>query len=255
MRALGPLVFASILAAVPVSDATQILPPREAPVVAPDQSRSRPLLTSGIGGRIVDARTGEPLRRVVVRVQAVDGPFSDVVMTGVDGRYEVRELPPGRYSLTAQRREYVPTQHGQTRFRQQGRPIELPAGTMLDIDLALPRGSVIWGHVVDEFGTPVVGARVTAESVQYAEGRPQLRGAGLGEPTDDLGRFRLFGLPPGEYYVSVEPPTRVIPGSPQAERMLAEERHVRTYYPGALVASTATPVRVGFDDEAGGRHV
>ena len=36
----------------------------------------------------------------------------------------------------------------------------------------------------------------------YVNGARQLRQAGQGDRTDDQGGFRVFGLPPGEYYVS-----------------------------------------------------
>ena len=36
---------------------------------------------------------------------------------------------------------------------------------------------------------------------QYVRGERQLRPAG-GDQTDDRGQYRVFGLPPGDYYVS-----------------------------------------------------
>ena len=70
-----------------------------------------------------------------------------------------------------------------------------------NIDLRLTRGGVITGHVVDEDGEALARALVTVQRYQYVRGERQLTPAG-GEQTDDRGQYRVFGLPPGDYYVS-----------------------------------------------------
>src|SRR6185369_4525367 len=50
-------------------------------------------------------------------------------------------------------------------------------------------------------GEPLPRALVTVQRYQYVRGERQLTPAG-GDQTDDRGQFRVFGLPPGEYYVS-----------------------------------------------------
>jgi hypothetical protein len=78
-------------------------------------------------------------------------------------------------------------------------PIVVDAG-VLDVDLVLPRGGSIEGTVVDDQGDPMEGVTVAA----YLLTR---NGYGLATPTgrerrtDDLGRYRMFELPPGEYVV------------------------------------------------------
>jgi hypothetical protein len=73
---------------------------------------------------------------------------------------------------------------------------------MEKVDIALPRGSVLAGHVVDEFGEAVADADVTAMRMQFQNGRRRLVPSGRNATTNDLGQFRIYGLPPGEYYVS-----------------------------------------------------
>ena len=81
--------------------------------------------------------------------------------------------------------------------------MDLPAGQTLEkVVIGLPRGSVIAGRIVDEFGEPLTGAQVSVQRYAYVNGMRQLRPAGQGDRTDDQGAFRVFGLPPGEYYVS-----------------------------------------------------
>ena len=94
-------------------------------------------------------------------------------------------------------------QYGQSRPFEQGRPIELSEKQVLDkADINMPRGSVISGRIVDEFGEPVADAMVTALRQSWMNGRRRLVSAGRTAQTNDLGQFRMYGLPPGEYYVS-----------------------------------------------------
>ena len=67
----------------------------------------------------------------------------------------------------------------------------------------MPRGSVIAGRIVDEFGEPVADATVSRRCASSGpSGRRRLVNAGRIAQTNDLGQFRMYGLPPGDYYVS-----------------------------------------------------
>ena len=54
---------------------------------------------------------------------------------------------------------------------------------------------------MDEDGEALPRALVTVQRYQYVGGERQLTPAG-GDQTDDRGQYRVFGLPPGDYYVS-----------------------------------------------------
>src|SRR5206468_5450232 len=90
----------------------------------------------------------------------------------------------------------------QRRRLQPGTPVTLADGQELaTIDLRVVRGGVITGRVLDEDGEPLARAVVTVQRYQYVRGERQLSPAG-GDQTDDRGQYRVFGLPPGDYYVS-----------------------------------------------------
>jgi hypothetical protein len=55
---------------------------------------------------------------------------------------------------------------------------------------------------VDEIGEAVAEAEVTAMRMQFTNGKRKLVPSGRNGTTNDLGQFRIYGLPPGEYYVS-----------------------------------------------------
>ena len=74
---------------------------------------------------------------------------------------------------------------------------------MLDkADILMPRGSAISGRIVDEFGDPVTDAMVSAMRRCGRMAGAAFQSAGRMAMTNDLGQFRLYGLPPGDYYVS-----------------------------------------------------
>ena len=66
-------------------------------------------------GFVVAADSGLPLRRAMIRAMASDGRGGGMTTTDADGRFEIKELPAGRYSLMATKAGYVSMQYGQRR--------------------------------------------------------------------------------------------------------------------------------------------
>lgn len=158
--------------------------------------------TSAIRGRIVAGDTGSGVRRAQVRITGPD-IGTKTMLTDNQGRYEFKDLPAGRFNVSVTKSGYVSMQYGQSRPFEPGRPIELVDSQVLDrADIAIPRGGVLAGRVVDETGEAVIEAEVTATRMQFQNGRRRLVATGRNATTNDLGQFRLYGLPPGEYYVS-----------------------------------------------------
>ena len=168
----------------------------------PRDVRPQPTGTGRISGRL-GSLDGTPVRRAQVRLNAPEIRFSRMATTNSNGVFEFTELPAGRYTLTASKTGYLTLQYGQRRPLEPGKPIDLAAGQALtSLNFALPRGSVITGRVVDEFGEPIPDANIQAMRFQYVGGQRQLMPAGRMAQTDDIGQFRVFGLAPGEYYVA-----------------------------------------------------
>src|SRR5689334_10305403 len=96
----------------------QRLPPRDARTIATG--------TASITGRVLAADTGRPLRRVRVTLTAPElGSDTRITSTNVDGRYEIKDLPPGNYTIQANRSGYLALRYGQKRPYEQGRMLEL----------------------------------------------------------------------------------------------------------------------------------
>jgi len=91
-----------------------------------------------------------------------------------------------------------------------------------------PNG-VITGHVVDEDREPVAFLQVQAMRYRYTQGRKQLVSYGNAN-TNDIGEYRIFGLPPGRYYISVAARRSYAPDRRTAPHQGPEEEYVATYY-------------------------
>ncbi len=217
--------------------------------------RDRPVLdtaTATLRGRVTRADTGEPLRGAQITVtggrrtaQSGQRPQRWSASTDADGYYELTDLPPGRYSLSARKGSFVSLQYGQSRVGEPGTPIELAADDVLDdLDFRLPRGSVVTGRIFDEFSEPLTGVFVTALTQRYVQGRREFSPVGRGAASDDRGQYRVYGLPPGQYRVSA-----ALRGGPQS---VDGQGYAPTYYPGTSDVAQAQRVSVGLGQELTG---
>ena len=153
-RSLGCLTVGVVLLSAAL--ASQVLqPPQGAAQPGPVAPRMQmpprdgagalaPTGTGRIRGRVVASDNGNPLRRAQVRVSAPELRVNRAATTDAEGRYEVANLPQGRYSITVSRNGYVSLQFGQQRPFEPGRPLDLADGQVAEkIDFALPRGPMI----------------------------------------------------------------------------------------------------------------
>lgn len=255
-----PFLFLSLVLAAAVSSA-------QAPQAGTQPGAAR------ISGRVVEDGTNAPLSGARVTAIAMQrGPIVSPpagpppqTITDADGRYAFDGLPPGRYRIDAQRTGFASPLADPSAFRT----FEVAAGqTLAGVNFSLPKGAVITGQVLDpSSGEPLVGAMIMAlkrleivgtSAVYSPPGLPLLRPAGQSAQTNDLGEFRIFGLPPGEYFVAASPrpnfPIATNPISRTSSTTAAAPgiAPVMTFYPGTADASTALPVTVAAGQVATG---
>jgi hypothetical protein len=161
--------------------------------------------TAVIKGHVFTAE-GRPLRRAQIRATAGDSRDAVTTTTGLEGEYELRELPAGRYTAHATRSGYLPAQFGQRGYGEPGTPVEVAnAATVEKIDFVLARAGVVSGRVSDETGDPAAGVDIRAMQLQFFRGRKRIVPVSTSVvhvTTDDTGQYRLTGLPPGEYFIA-----------------------------------------------------
>jgi len=249
--AITTLLLAALVAApVTAQPVGQRTPPR---MIPPGQQA--PKGTAVLRGAVVAADTGAPIRRAQVRASAPGAQETRTTLTDEQGRFELKELTGGRYTITASKGGFVALQYGQQRPSEPGTPVDLAAGQTLEkLVVGLPRGSVITGRISDEFGEPLTGAQVRVLRYGYAAGARRLLPAGQSDRTDDQGTFRVFGLPPGDYVVSAtlnEDRAIFRPRAAGADDE-ATTGYAPTYFPGTTNAAEAQRVTVGLGQELSG---
>jgi hypothetical protein len=77
-------------------------------------------------------------------------------------------------------------------------------GKMERADISMPRGSVVTGIVLDDYGEPSPGTQVRVLRYVMRNGERALQQAGQ-DQSDDRGMYRIYGLQPGEYLVAAAP--------------------------------------------------
>jgi hypothetical protein len=167
--------------------------------------------TATITGTVVaNEPNGRPIRRATVTLSSVGVALAVPRMTATDdaGRFAFTRLPAGNYSAPrALRPGYVGATYGEKRTGGIGTPITLAEGQRVTIAFKLLRGAVITGTVFDQGNKPAAQTTVQATQIRVVDGERTAQNAylGSGGTTDDRGVYRIYGLPPGDYVVSVSP--------------------------------------------------
>lgn len=216
------------------------------------------------------ADSPQPLPGAVITVSAPELPRSRATLADANGHFAFENLPPGRFMLSASKRAYITMAYGATRPGRPGVAVTLAAAERRDqLTIRLPRGAVITGAVLDASGQPQADMQVSAFRTDDAT--PRGIDAAFTAASDDRGVYRIFGLPPGAYYVRTSPGiaraavqrlsesdvdaalARVAARAPAPavsaparsdERRLQSFAAAPIFYPGTPVLANATPVVV-----------
>jgi hypothetical protein len=194
-----------------------------------------------IRGRVIAADGGEPLRNARV---TITGPSSvPRIFTDGDGRFLFSNLTFGRYVLLVRKAGYVETRFGSRRPADPPMWIQITAESpVFSAEVRVPRSAAISGRILDEQGDPIALAQVSAERVIRTDGRVSTTTM-ASATTDDLGEYRLGGLPDGRFAVSArrnansEVRFTLVDGRPVPER--PDDAPLRGYYPGVTTLSQA----------------
>lgn len=204
---------------------------------APPQNRPTerliPIGNATINGTVVTGDTGRPIRGANVNINATIGTLptggplignpigtlgrgraavasasfavvSRQAVTDATGRFSIEHLPAGAYVINVNRQQFLLGTYGQRKPGGQGTPVTVAEGQTVSITIPMVRGGSIAGTVYNEDGDPQTQTQVSAWRVVMNNGVKRVQQQNSGT-TDDRGQYRIFGLQPGDYFVSATP--------------------------------------------------
>jgi hypothetical protein len=173
-----------------------------------------------VGGTVLNALSGEPLRRAAVTIP------QSAAFTDAAGAFRFCRLPAGAYYANAEKPGFVTVG---------ARVVVGPSRE--DVFLRLQPLSAIGGKVMDAAGEPLQNVLIQLLSILVAEGRRKVR-VESAVATDDRGEYRLAGLTAGRYYLRAAGWEGATP-DPDVHEAFAP-----IYYGGAAELASAAPVTV-----------
>ena len=188
-----------------------------------------------VTGTVLDAVTGEPIRKALVQLNSVR---RRTAFTDTSGRFQFEGVSAGAVSLTAQKPGYFAEQEVS---RMGTPPIDVGPDTAPAVVKLFPE-AVIHGRVTTSDGTLLEHVTITLTHANIRDGQRRWDNQGSTN-TDEDGHYRFANLRPGTYYIGTGPYTL------QSENLLQIDDAPTTgyrgvYYPGAADRASASPIQL-----------
>src|SRR5215831_18017417 len=168
-------------------------------------------------------------------IQRITGAESaQKTSTDADGHYSFTSLPAGPYEVQVFAPALVGTGHDEAILAADGETVD-------GIDFAMTPGGVVTGSVLQANGRPAINKQLQIELADQKQTPLESSSAAVrammkqilahNTSTDDRGIYRIYGVPAGDYVVSIHS------GGGRHES-------VTTYYPGVTDKTKAAMVKV-----------
>jgi|HubBroStandDraft_5_1064220.scaffolds.fasta_scaffold15853_2 hypothetical protein len=209
-----------------------------------------------VSGMVVAMAGSAPLKSALVTLNSVDdrSRAEVTIRSEADGHFIFRGIIPGQYRMRVAKNNYVMQEYGQRTVSGPGATLTLKGGAeMKDLLFRLIPSATIAGRIEDEDGEPISWAHVTALRSSYSNGKRKLTTVATNS-TNDLGEYRLFGLAPGRYFISVTYQPGAAHGGFDEDfdyngASSLKENYVLTYYPGTYDVTRAQSITVKSGEE------
>jgi len=205
--------------------------------------------TASVSGRVTVG--GKGVAGVDVVAEVTDSPFDNRTVakttTDEEGNYHLTGLAAGHLTITTIAKAFV-VAAGDT-FKQPGQTVNVAENeSITKIDFALVRGGVITGRITDLEGHPIINLRVNVVAKSDSgNSRPSVYLPGRKNQTDDRGIYRIYGLGPGSYRVSVG--HKAGDGAVYVGEVDGSQ-YAKTFFPGVTEESKATLIEINEGTEA-----
>ena len=178
-----------------------------------------------VDGVVVNSLTGEPIPRA--RVDLILPGATSSASADSSGKWNLSNVTCGTAPVTVTRPGFV---------QKASRPLTLLSGAPVhDVKIELTPQSVFYGRVLDDQGDPVIGAQIGVLVSRVVDGQVRFQRTGSGG-TNDLGDYRIAGLPRGKYIVC----SNLVNGAARAGELTVAE----TCYPGPVEGGAASAMDV-----------
>jgi Carboxypeptidase regulatory-like domain len=186
-------------------------------------------------GTVINALTGDPLSRALVQLLS---PANRVVMSGPDGRFQFEGLPQGQANFSVLKPGFMVGDGNRGGVVMLKTLLTVDAHTQ-PVTLKMVPQSVLTGHVADTNGEALENTIVRVFRMTVRGGR-KIREVVQQKATDEEGNFRIAGLPPGRYYIAVQPRANSFTLFDASKPKLGYP--VNIFYPAATDFVSATPI-------------
>jgi hypothetical protein len=204
-----------------------------------------------ISGHIYRADTGEALPKAEVGLLPVTGSSMNFTgekrfaITDAAGFYSFTKVAPGTYVVAAQHAGFIQESFDGAISPLNAEILTVNSGESLNkIDIRLLAYGVISGTLFDEDNQPLEDISIQPVRISYLRGGRRLEQPYKNAKTDDQGNFRLYGLPPGNYFVRTDTTNQSAQSGEQIFQL--------AYYPGTPAIENAQRISVTSGSEAGG---
>ena len=202
-----------------------------------------------IEGFVVRAGTEPPFPLTNARLELTRGTETFVTRTDSLGRFVFSGLSAGRFRLRVTKDGFIRQEYPRAAMGAPGLPIDLaPGQEWRNIIFGLDSAPTISGMIRDPGNAPLAGVVVQALRRGYDARGNRTLSLVASVRSDDGGRYRLYWLDPGEYFVSA------VPSPPPSLGIQARESAALapTYFPGYPSVDDAQAIRLESGRDAHG---
>jgi 5-hydroxyisourate hydrolase-like protein (transthyretin family) len=221
-------------------------------IPAPPQPTASAVYT--IAGTVVNAITGEPLRRVTVAALSQGNDQTvEAIETDNEGRFALDGLPSGKYPISASKRGFLTAFYDQHDEGYNSAIVTGEGQQTTGLVFKLLPGATLHGVVTADGGDPVEGAEV----MLFRKPHNHNPGSRISQvnvvATDDTGAYEFADLPTGEYLLAVTAvPWYVLHRGEESKQQRPENdpafaldvAYPITYFDSTTDESSAAPIRL-----------